>query len=210
MIIISLLLSTLTCYIYVELMCIIAEAISWICIFLVQISLIAASFISWYVRYWLVDQISFMKENEYPNSIINLLEAGYIVCYVFTILFAIFAIVYAVSLCSNFKNLKFAIEVIDASVHFLESSRKIFLSTMLFNALTVSVIFTWIICSCAIYSQGEIKPDTLFPQSRTVDLQTHNWWKLIILFLAMIWLKEFLKVMNMFIIMHATATYYNW
>jgi hypothetical protein len=26
----------------------------------------------------------------------------------------------------------------------------------------------------------------------------------------MIWIKEFFKVMNMFIIMHATVTYYNW
>ena len=26
----------------------------------------------------------------------------------------------------------------------------------------------------------------------------------------MIWLKEFIKVVNMFIIMHATVTYYNW
>ena len=55
MILISIFLSSGICYIYLELMCVIAEAISWICIIIVQMSLIAASIVSWYFRYWLAD-----------------------------------------------------------------------------------------------------------------------------------------------------------
>lgn len=126
------------------------------------------------------------------------------------VVFVILSIVYAVSLCSNFKNLKFAINVIDASADFLADNRRIYFSACLFNALCLFTILLWVACCYGVYSQGEIKVDTLFPQFRTVDLGGAHWLKFLFLFLAMVWLKEFLEVMNMFIVMHATVTYYNW
>jgi len=131
-------------------------------------------------------------------------------CIGLCVAFAIFSIIFAVSVCSNHKNLKFAMDVIDASADFLSANRKIYSSACLFNVLQILTIFMWLACCYGVYSEGEIKVDTLFPQSRIVALDTNHWCKLVLLFLAMVWLKEFFDVMNMFIIMHATATYYNW
>lgn len=131
-------------------------------------------------------------------------------CYGLSAVFAIFSLIYAVSVCSNYKNLKFAINVIDASADFLADNKKIYFSACLFNVLCLGTIVLWVACCYGVYSQGEIKVDTLFPQSRVVEIGAAQWWKLSLLFLAMIWLKEFFEVMNMFIVMHATATYYNW
>lgn len=55
MIIFSVVLSFVICSIYIELMSLFAETMSWICIIFVQISLIAASFGSWYLRFLLQD-----------------------------------------------------------------------------------------------------------------------------------------------------------
>jgi hypothetical protein len=49
----------------------------------------------------------------------------------------------------------------------------------------------WMACCYGVYSQGTIKADALFPQYRTVDIDAVHWWKLALLFLAMIWLYEF-------------------
>jgi len=151
-----------------------------------------------------------MQEKKYPNSMIDSMEYAKFGCYILAALFAILAIIFAVSLMANFKNLKFAINVIDASADFLADNRRIYFSACFFNALCLFTILLWIGCCYGVYSQGEISKDTLFPQYRTVDLDAIHWWKLLFLFLAMIWLKEFFEVMNMFIVMHATVTYYNW
>lgn len=151
-----------------------------------------------------------MIKEKYPESMIGSMKYAFYGCYVFSAVFAIFSVVFAVSLCSNYKNLKFAINVIDASADFLADNRRIYFSACFFNALTLFTILLWIACCYGVYSQGEIKPDTLFPQYRTVGLTSAIWWKLAFLALAMIWLKEFFEVMNMFIVMHATVTYYNW
>jgi hypothetical protein len=113
-------------------------------------------------------------------------------------------------LCSNYKNLKFAINVIDASADFLADNRRIYFSACFFNSLCLFTIILWVACCYGVYSQGEIKVDTLFPQYRTITLDSTHLYMLVFLFLAMIWLKEFFEVMNMFIVMHATVTYYNW
>ena len=81
-----------------------------------------------------------------------MIDIGYAICYVMTIVFAVFSIVYAVSLCANYKNLKFAIGVIDASVHFLEANRKIYFSALLFNTMNIMIISIWMVCSFSIYS----------------------------------------------------------
>jgi hypothetical protein len=187
-----------------------AETMSWICIIFVQISLIAASIGSYFLRFLLQDVVAEMIEKKYPESMINSMNYAFYGCYLGSAVFAIFSIIYTVSLCSNYKNLKFAINVIDASADFLADNRKIYFSACLFNGLCLFTILMWIACCYGVYSQGEIKVDTLFPQYRTVGMDSAHWWKLAILFLAMIWLKEFLEVMNMFIVMHATVTYYNW
>lgn len=141
---------------------------------------------------------------------INSMNYAFIGCYILTAVFAIFSIVYAVTLCSNYKNLKFAINVIDASADFLADNRRIYFSACFFNSLCLVTIILWVACCYGVYSQGEIKYDSLFPQYRTVGLDSSHLWKLVILFLAMIWLKEFFEVMNMFIVMHTSVTYYNW
>ena len=51
MIFFSVALSFITSTIYIEVMSIFAEAISWLCIILVQFSLIAASIGSWFLQY---------------------------------------------------------------------------------------------------------------------------------------------------------------
>jgi hypothetical protein len=56
-------------------------------------------------------------------------------CYGLSAFFVILSIIYAVSVCSNYKNLKFAINVIDASSDFLADNRGIYLSACLFNVL---------------------------------------------------------------------------
>jgi hypothetical protein len=61
-----------------------------------------------------------------------------------------------------------------------------------------------------VYSEGDIKVDSLFPQYRTVTLSAAQYVKLALLILSMIWIKEFFEVMNMFIVMHTSVTYYNW
>jgi hypothetical protein len=53
MIVFSVVLSFVICSIYIELMSVFAEIISWICVIFVQVSLIAASIGSFYLRFWL-------------------------------------------------------------------------------------------------------------------------------------------------------------
>lgn len=151
-----------------------------------------------------------MIEYKYPESMITSMKYSLNGCYGLMAIFAILSLLYAVSLASNYKNLKFAIDVIDASADFLADNRRIYFSACFFNALTLFTLLLWIACCYGVYSTGDIDADSLFPQFRTVALNQNHIWKLVFLFLAMVWLKEFFEVMNMFIVMHATVTYYNW
>lgn len=151
-----------------------------------------------------------MIANKHPESMIGAMKYALIGCYVLSAVFAIFAVVYAVSVCSNYKNLKFAIDVIDAAADFLADNGKIYFSACLFNTLCLMTVILAVSSCFGVYSEGDIKVDTLFPQYRTVTLGTAQWVKLVLLIISSIWIKEFFELMNMFIVMHTSVTYYNW
>jgi hypothetical protein len=151
-----------------------------------------------------------MIANKYPESMVGAMKYALMGCYVLSAVFVIFAIVYAVSVCSNYKNLKFAIDVIDAAADFLADNGKIYFSACLFNTLCLMTVILGVASCFGVYSEGDIKVDSLFPQYRTVTLSASQYVKLALLILSMIWIKEFFEVMNMFIVMHTSVTYYNW
>jgi len=66
----SVVLSFVICSIYIEFMSKFAETIAWISLIFVQISLIGASIGSVFLRFWLADQVIFMREKKYPESMI--------------------------------------------------------------------------------------------------------------------------------------------
>lgn len=55
MIIFSVILSFVICSIYIELMSLFAETMAWICLIFVQVSLVAASFGTYFLRFFLLD-----------------------------------------------------------------------------------------------------------------------------------------------------------
>lgn len=151
-----------------------------------------------------------MIASKYPESMIGATKYALMGCYVLSVAFVIFAVVYAVSVCSNYKNLKFAINVIDAAADFLADNGKIHFSACLFNTLCLMTVILGVASCFGVYSEGDIKVDSLFPQYRTVTLSAAQYVELALLILSMIWIKEFFEVMNMFIVMHTSVTYYHW
>lgn len=152
MVIFSVVLSFVICSIYIELMSLFAETMSWICLIFVQISLIAASIGSFFLKYYIKEQTEYMIKHKYPESMIGSMEYATYACYILSATMAIFSVVYAVTLCSNYKNLTFAIDVIDASADFLADNRKIYFSACFFNLLCLSTIILWIACCYGVYS----------------------------------------------------------
>lgn len=75
MIIFSVILSFVICSIYIELMSLFAEAMAWICIIFVQVSIVAASIGSFYLKFWIQDYVEVtMIKKKFPESMISAMQ----------------------------------------------------------------------------------------------------------------------------------------
>ena len=83
---------------------------------------------------------------------IGAIKYALIGCDILLVVFAIFSVVYAVSVCSNYKNLRFAIDVVDASADFFADNKRIYFSACLFNALCLLTLIVGFAGCYGVYS----------------------------------------------------------
>jgi hypothetical protein len=86
-----------------------------------------------------------MHEAKHPDEWIDAMHKILTGCWVSAGVFALLSIVYACLFCRNYKEFEFAIYVANASGGFLSHNRRIYFTAFLFNALTLSLTYFWIV-----------------------------------------------------------------
>lgn len=128
------------------------------------------------------------------------------------IVFLIFALIFLLIVCCQYRNISIAVKVIDASADFLAQTKRVVGVSFLFMVITVLVVFIWVTAIMCIYSQGNIKPHDYqireIGLSHDKDLQKKTWYTGLFMFFGLIWILNFIKDQEGFIVMVSAVSYY--
>lgn len=177
----SLAMGCVYCIVYIYLMSIFAEQIAWLCVILVQLGLIAASYGAWIYRENFVEQyeeaklhyeqnkgsLSGEEQAEAEKSLMaseNLVLYAMILC----VTFGILALTFLCAICCGYRSLKLAIDVIDASADFLRCTKRILFVPFLYFFLSMVFIISWVYAFACVCSMNEIEANPIIPQMKTL------------------------------------------
>lgn len=128
------------------------------------------------------------------------------------ICFLILGFIFLLVVCCQYRNIAAAINVIDASADFLAQTKRIIGVSFLFMVITVVVVIVWVSAVFCIYSQGRIIPHDYqireIGLSHDKELQKKTWYTGLFMFFGLIWLVNFIKDQEGFIVMVSAASYY--
>ena len=93
-----------------------------------------------------------------------------IYCWIAIVLFALLGLIFLCAIICGFSHLKLAIDVIDASADFLDETKRVYFVPLFFFLCSFVSIIIWGVCVVGVYSEGDITPDKVIPQVKTVEI----------------------------------------
>ena len=81
----------------------------------------------------------------------------------FMIIFGILALVFFCMVCCGRKQLRRAIDVIDASADYIAHNKRVIVVPNIHFIITLIVVIIWFMAMLCVASLNEIKPDPIFP-----------------------------------------------
>jgi hypothetical protein len=85
------------------------------------------------------------------------------------VILGILALAFTCAVIMGFNQLKNAINVIDASLDFLDATKRIIFVPLVHFVLQIVVIVVWCFCFACLISMNDIKPDPIIPQMKTFE-----------------------------------------
>lgn len=129
------------------------------------------------------------------------------------IFFSILSLLYLICICCGFKQLKAAINVIDASADFLRDTKKIIVVNIIYFLMSLITLFICLGGFVGILSMGEIKPNTrVVPQGKEIIIPEEDkgkvYWMSAYMLFGTLWLQAFISAKLSFIVMVSASSYY--
>lgn len=105
------------------------------------------------------------------------------------------------------NQLQNAINVIDASLDFLNDTKRIIFVPLVHFILQIIVVIGWFFCFACLMSTNEIKA-TSIPQVKTLKWDSSSKWLAAFMIFALIWILSLIEYLNNFIIISSATSYY--
>lgn len=140
-----------------------------------------------------------------PESMKGAAYAGMIV-------FGILFLIYNVMLYCGFRQLKLAVDAIDAAADFIRDTKRLVAVNFLYFIISFIVVLAWVGAVICCNSMGEIVPNgnSHYPQDRSYKGTGAAHWKEIMLFMffGLLWIVNFISAKTTLITMTSASTYY--
>lgn len=126
----------------------------------------------------------------------------------FMIIFAILALVFFCMVCCGRKQLRRAIDVIDASADYIAHNKRVIVVPNIHFILTLIVVIIWFMAMLCVASLNEIKPDPIFPQVKSINWEKK--WAYLALFMlfGILWITAWIEYAARYIVIMGATTYY--
>ena len=192
------------CLSYIFTMSKCAEKMAWAVIFMIGAGLLTVTVVS-------------IMGIASPNSLGLASYAPTSTFVVVAIVSSLCTLVYFLMLCLGYRQLKTAIDVIDASADFLRDTLRIIGLSVVFFLIQMVFFFLWMFALVCVMSMGDVKatPKTLgkyTPQARTFSMPNGNnnvyFGMMLYLIFALLWIVTFMKYKTALITMISASTYY--
>jgi len=151
----SIALSIVYSILFIYFLSIFGETIAWICVVLIQLAFIgaaAAGYFAWTAQKEKVatlDQTDPASNYEEEKKTENFMMAGMGV-------FGLLALLFACAICCKFKELKTAIDLVDASADFLAKTKRVIGVPFVFFFLSIISVLVWSGSFAAVISMNHI------------------------------------------------------
>lgn len=129
------------------------------------------------------------------------------------IFFSVLSLGYLIFVCCAFRQLKIAINVIDASADFIKSTKRIILVNIAFFFGSLLILFLCVGGLVGILSMGDVQPNTsVIPQGKSIHVQEEMRVKFVyssaFVIFGILWIQAFLNAQLSFVVMVSATSYY--
>lgn len=107
-----------------------------------------------------------------------------------------------------FKQLKLAIDVVDASADFIMVTKRILLVPLVYFFLSLTVVIIWFSGYLGVMSMNEMEPMLLIPQAKSIKWTGDTVGYACVMWFGLIWMLCILDYAKNFIILVSASTYY--
>lgn len=196
---------------FIYLMSWFAETLSWICVLLVQLTLIGAT-AALYLLYddelknyenfsTSFDGDALVKKNEESEQkqLYLLIGLGIV---------GTLCLAFCCCIACNFDSLRKAIDVIDAAADFLAGTKRIILVPGFFFLCSLFAISVWMPCMACVLSMNDISPSTIIPQGRDLEWKEEVGYMAAYMFFGILWITAFFEYCSTFVVMVSASSYY--
>lgn len=199
---------------YIFLMSAFAEPIAWCLVFLIQIGLIGATALCYFLWQGAEEKLAngggldpdATKEEKAKAQ--EGLESGPKAYLWAMIVFGVLALLFLCAVLCGRDQLATAIDVIDASADFIAGNKRVLLVPIVHMVLTLIVTILWLGSMICIYALNEIKPDPLFAQMKDVEWEKKNTYLALYMLFGFLWITAWVEYTSRFIVIVGAATYY--
>ena len=196
---------------FIYLMSWFAETLAWICVILVQLTLIGGT-AALYLLYdaelqayaALPDQFdgaALEKKNEESET-----TQLYIMIGLGTV--GLLCLAFCCCIACNFDSLKKAIDVIDAAADFLAGTKRIILVPAVFFTCSLIAVSVWMGAMAAVLSLNDIYPSEYIPQGRELDWKDDVRYMALYMLFGILWITAFFEYCSTFVVMVSASSYY--
>ena len=136
-----------------------AETIAWFCIIITQLALVGGCLLAFLKRSEALDLIKStgMGGNNHVNANDMVNYGRYM--FIAAIFLGVFSFMFLVLMFFQFKHIKTAINVIEASAEFMIGNKRVVFLPFIYFGLTISIWLIWAWCMAGIVSLNKITSD---------------------------------------------------
>lgn len=187
------------------------ETLAWICVFLMQLSLIAATACAYMAYDGEVKNAIKLTETISGSALDAKLEESeemQLYLLIATSVAGLLCLIFGCMICCQWDSLKKAIDVIDASADFLAGTKRVILVPGVFFLLSLIAISAWAGSMACVVSLNEIYPSEIIPQGRDLVWDENVRYMALYMLFGILWITAFFEYCSTFVVMVSASTYY--
>ena len=207
----SIILGFIYCLAFIYLMSWFAETLAWICVLLVQLTLIGGT-AALYMLYDAELEVEAALSGQFEGDALTIKEEEsqekqiYLMIGLAVVGFLCLAFICCIA--CNFDSLKKAIDVIDAAADFLAGTKRILFVPGIFFSCSLFAISVWMGAMACVLSLNDIYPSEVIPQGRELDWKNDVKYMALYMLFGILWITAFFEYCSTFVIMVSASTYY--
>lgn len=196
---------------FIYLMSWFAEPLAWICVLLVQLTLIGGT-AALYILYDAELQAYAAFPDKYSGGDLDRMneesETLQTRLMIALIVVGTLCLSFCCCLACNYDSLKKAIDVIDAAADFLAGTKRIILVPAVFFLCSLIAVSVWMGAMACVLSMNDIYPSNIIPQGRDLDWKDDVKYMALYMLFGILWITAFFEYCSTFVVMVSSSTYY--